>query len=194
MKKILLLLPVAAMLVSSCGTETETKKDSIPDTVKVSETTRPQYLKAVTDAETKLRASTTFDARLAMTAIKAYNDYANFFPKDTLAPEFLFRAADLAQGTHNYKQATIFLEKIIAQYPEYPRHADACFVAAYVYDSPLEKQGGEVRAKELYEFIIKKYPKSPYADQAKTLLEYIGVPDSVMLDRIVKKGKAEEKQ
>lgn len=190
MKKITVVLAALAVILSSCGTETEVKKDSTENKgAGVSEATRPQYLKAVKDAEDKLAATGgRFDPRLAMEAIKAYNDYANFFPKDTLAPEYLFRAADLAQSTRNYKQATIFLEKIIGEYPNYPRHVDACFAAAFYYDGPLEKEGGEARAKELYEFIIRKYPASPYADQCKTLLEYIGVSDSVMLERITKKG------
>lgn len=187
------LIPVlgAGLFLAACSPAEETgKKDSAANKLQnlADESVKPKYKQAVTDAETKLHSTGTFDPVLANMTIKAYNDYANTYPNDTLAPEYLFRASDLAQGTHNYKQATVFLEKIISVYPNYKRHADACFVCAFVYDSYLERENGEVRAKELYEFIIKKYPASPYAGQAKTLLSYIGVSDSAMLEDIIKKG------
>jgi len=177
----------------SCRNE-ETKKGG-GDTLKplVDESTRPQYLKAVTDAEAAFRSKPgVFDPALANAAIKAYNDYANFFPKDTLAPEYLFRASDLAQGTRNYKQSTIFLERIIEMYPDYRRHPEASFIAAFTYDSYLEREGGEARAKELYEYVIKKYPNTRYAEDSKALLQYIGVPDSVMLDKIIRQGRQQD--
>lgn len=179
------------LFLTACGAaDAPVKKDSTTDALKnlADESLKPKYRKAVDDAETKLRSTGTFDPVLANITIKAYNDYANTYPKDTLAPEYLFRASDLAQGTRNYKQATIFLEKIISVYPNYRQHADACFVCAFVYDSYLEKENGEARAKELYEFVIREYPTSPYADQSKALLKYIGVSDSAMLEDIIKKG------
>lgn len=185
---------VATVLLSACGGDSKTDKNLKDSTDKIAanEALKPQYAKAITDAEAKLHQSPTLDPTLAMASIKAYNDYANAYPQDTLAPEYLFRASDLAQGTHNYKQATIFLEKIITAYPNYRRYPDACFVAAFIYDSYLEKQGGEDRAKELYQFIIQKnYPG--YAEQAKTLIQYIGVSDSAMLNDIIKKGEAGNK-
>jgi tetratricopeptide (TPR) repeat protein len=187
------LVPVIGfgLFLTACGADsTPAKKDSANNALQnlADESVKPKYRKAVDDAEIKLRSTGTFDPVLANLTIKAYNDYANTYPKDTLAPEYLFRASDLAQGTRNYKQATIFLEKIISVYPNYRQHADACFVCAFVYDSYLEKENGETRAKELYEFVIKEYPTSPYADQSKALLQYIGVSDSAMLEAIIKKG------
>ncbi len=177
------------LLFSACQSPEEKaaeklKQDSIA-TVKA----RSEYKNMVDSAEKIMQADKNYNMKNAMGTLKAYNDFIQKYPIDTMTAEYLFRAADLAQGAKEYQQAADYLENILANHKNYRKYSDACFVAAFVYDTYLEdvNHGGD-RAKQLYEFIIEHYPNTSYAEQSKVLITYIGIPDSVMIDEIIKKG------
>src|SRR5438045_3909185 len=130
---------VSMFVISGCGNSAEemaqekAKKDSI---TKIE--ARGKYLAAVDSAEKVMRATKSYDQKLAMATLKAYNDFTVTFPDDTLTPEYLFRASDLAQGARNYQQAAVYLETIIEKHHGYRKYSDAVFVAAFIYDTYLE--------------------------------------------------------
>jgi TolA-binding protein len=188
MKK-LLIIPVALFFLASCKSESDKANEKAAQDSVVKMQARQNYVQAVKHAEDSMRASGKYDQKLAVATIKAYNDFTVMFPNDSLTPEYLFRAADLAQGTHNYQQAAVYLETIIEKHKGYPKYVDACFVAAYVYDSYLENVNhGDDRARQLYNFVITNYPNTSYAEQSKVLVNYVGKPDSVLLNDIMNKG------
>lgn len=164
-------------MLHSCGDHSQTPAG---DTLKQGGVTKEQLLDSINQEQAKMSASKTYVPQQAMGALRLYLDYSNRFPEDTMTPEFLFRASDIAQGLGNYQQAADLLEKIIEQYPGYNKYADACFTAALIYDDHLEKVNfGADRAIQLYDYVIEKYPNTYYAESAKTLKEYVGKPDSV---------------
>jgi len=183
---------VITLLLASCGNGSTDAPAS--DSATMALHARSMYLAEIDTAEQAMRGSKTFDSKLAIEALRAYNDFCVKYPKDSLTPEYLFRASDIAQGTGNYQQAAIYLETILANHTEYPKYSDACFAAAFVYDEYLEKvnDGGE-RAKELYDFIITKYPSSPYAEQSKVLKQYVGKDNNELYEDIRKKADSVEK-
>jgi hypothetical protein len=190
MKSILSITLLAGLfLLNACGNGLSPEAEkAIQDSIDKAKG-RSMYVSMIDSAEKMLRSDKNFDKNKALAAMKAYNDFAVTYPKDSMTAEYLFRASDLAQGTGNYEQATIFLEQIISKYKGYPKYVDACFVCAFVYDSHLENVNhGADRARELYQFVADKYPQSPYASQALVLKKYIGMPDSVMLNDIMEKG------
>lgn len=191
MKKFLV-IPIAllAIAISSCQSEQDKIAEKAKADSLVKMQSREKYYKAVDSAEKVLRSKKdVFDMKLANMTIQAYSNFTTTFPDDSLTPEYLFRAADLAQGTRNYQQAAAYLETIIEKHKGYRKYADACFVAAYVYDTYLEDVNhGDDRAKQLYQFVIDKYPNTSYAEQAKVLIGYVGKPDSLLLNDIIKKA------
>ena len=187
MKKLMLFIGVISF--SSCQSPEQKAAEKLKQDSIANEATKGTFLAAITDAEKVMRASKTYDQKLAMSTLKAYNDFTVKFPHDSMAAEYLFRAADLAQGAKNYEQAAVYLEMILDQHKDYKKYSDACFVAAFVYDTYLEDVNhGADRAKQLYQFIITNYPNTSYAEQSKVLMKYIGVPDSVMINDIINKG------
>lgn len=174
------LICIAALCIlslSACGDSSQPKKT---DTLKPGEITKEQLLDSINKEQAKMSASKTYVPQQAMGALRLYIEFSNRFPQDTMTPEFLFRASDIAQGIGDYQQAADLLEKIIDQYPGYNKYADACFTAALVYDDHLEKVNfGADRAIQLYNYVIEKYPNTYYAESAKTLKEFVGKPDSV---------------
>ncbi|GAB4146329.1 MAG: hypothetical protein Fur0041_20710 [Bacteroidia bacterium] len=184
---------IPALIIISCGQPEDpavakARQDSIDKA-----NSRTLYLNAVDSARKKIDASKGFDSKLALEALKAYSDFIVTFPKDSMTPEFLFRASDLARGTGNFQQATVYLEQIIENHKGYPRYVEAMFMCANIYDESLENvnNGGE-RAKTLYQFIIDKYPDHPLAADAKVLIEYLGKPDSVLFNDIMKKAEGKK--
>jgi len=194
MKKILFAgFSLVFLLVSCESPEEKAAEKAKQDSLAVVQ----QYLKykmAVDSAEKVMSADKTYNMKNAMGTLKAYNDFVQKYPNDTLTAEYLFRAADLAQGAKQYTQAVNYLETIIENHKDYPKSDVACFMAAYTYDTYLEdvNHGGD-RAKQLYQFVIDNYPNSTWAEQAKVLITYVGVSDEVMINEIIKKGGKEVK-
>ncbi len=185
---------IALISFSSChsGDDNAAKEKAQKDSLaKIA--ARGKYLKAITDAEADMRKTgNNYDQRLAMATLKAYNDFTVTFPDDSLTAEYLFLASDLAEGAHNYQQEAVYLETIIEKHKNFNKYPDAVFKAAYVYDTFLENvnHGGD-RAKQLYQFVITNYPNTHEASDAQVLIQYIGKPDSVMINDIMKKAQAE---
>lgn len=183
---------LASALLFSCGNGSN--ETPATDSVTMAALARQMYLAEIDSAETAMRSSKTFDSKLAIEALRAYNDFCVKYPSDSLTAEYLFRASDIAQGTGNYQQAAIYLETILENHTGYAKYSDACFAAAFVYDEYLEKvNNGATRAIELYDFIIAKYPDSPYAEQSKVLKQYVGKDNSVLYDDIRRKADSAEK-
>jgi|GEM_PF-1352270 len=190
MKKLIFLGVTAALLgAASCGNNNNTANDQkVKDSLERA-AGRDVYVKAVTDAEAAIKGSKQFDGKLALAGIKAYSDFIALYPKDSLTPEYLLRAADLSRGTGNYQQAAIYLEQIMENHKGYPRYADACLMAALNYDDHLEHtKDGTERARIIYQYLIDKYPNTTYAENAKVLIQYLGKPDSLMINDIIQKG------
>lgn len=189
MKKILLAGISLGFLFTSCQSPEEKAAEKAKQDSITAVDTKLKHKRTVDSAENLMRADKTYNMKNAMGTLKAYNDYIQKYPADTLTAEYLFRAADLAMGAKQYTESANYLETILDQHKGYRKYPDACFVAAFVYDTYLEdvNHGGD-RAKQLYQFIIDNYPNTSYAEQSKVLITYIGVSEEKMLDDIIKKG------
>ncbi len=188
-------IAAAAALMSfytSCSSSTEKKdnKDSLATAAKSYE----MYLANAKKADSTLQADTTFNSRTALEALKVYTDFTTLFPKDTLTADYLFKAGQLAQSTGNFKQAALYYETVLDQHTGYRNYALVCMAAAENYHSNLTNEPkSAAREKQLYEFVISKYPETKYATDAKVLINYIGKSDEELLKDIEKKALQNKK-
>jgi TolA-binding protein len=183
---ILFLSTITIATFTSCGggDSTDTKVD-----------TQAMMAAKIDSIYVSMGKSQTFDQAIAMNAMRMYVEYATKYPNDSLTPEYLFRASDIAQGSGNYQQAAEFLETILEKHTTYTKYPDVLFSAALVYDNYLENVNhGDERAIQLYDVIIAKYPESNYAEQSKVLKTYVGKPDSVFYNDIRRKADSIEAQ
>ncbi len=172
------------MSLSSCG-------DGKPAEVQAD--THAMMVTKIDSLYKKMASSKMFNQNEAMEAMRMYVEFSTKYPNDSLTPEYLFRAADIAQGTGNYEQAAEYLETILEKHTMYVKYQDVLFSAALVYDNYLENVNhGDERAIQLYDLIINKYPGSNYAEQSKTLKTYVGKPDSVFYNDIRRKADSIE--
>jgi tetratricopeptide (TPR) repeat protein len=180
----------AIILLASCGTGSDpvaekAKQDSIEKVA-----ARGKYYQDVLNAEKNLDPKKSYSAKAMNEALRAYSAFVTNYPNDSMTPEYYFRAADLSQGLGNYPQSAAYLEVIIDKHKGYKRYPDALFAAANVYDTYLENVNhGDDRAKQLYQFIIDKYPTSSYAENSAVLIGYVGKPDSVLFNDIINKAE-----
>jgi tetratricopeptide (TPR) repeat protein len=103
--------------------------------------------------------------------IETYLGFANSYPQDSLAPDYIFKAADVAMTTNRSNQAITLYQRIREEYPNYRKVPEALFLEAYVYENYL---GRLDKAKALYEEFLEKYPDNDFADDAEISLKYLG--------------------
>ena len=90
-------------------------------------------------------------------AVTKFQDFANTFPDDERAPEFLLKASDFSNALKLPEKSGKILDRIIKDYPEYEKMEDIYYVRAVYLDFDLRDT---TRAKEAYQTYIDKYPNS----------------------------------
>lgn len=186
MKK-LLFIPIALLMFASCESEADKAAEKAKQESIEKIASRQKYYDAVQVAQKTMSQDKMFDKKKASDALRAYSDFITNFPNDSMTAEYLFRAGQLAEGFQNYEQAAVYYETIIDKHKDYKQYPIVLFAAANVYDQYLEKVNhGDDRARQLYDFIIAKYPETQQAKDAAVLKKYVGLPDSVMINDILK--------
>ena len=138
--------------------------------------------------DSTLLKQTEIDKNLGIKAIKAFTRLAYECPDDSVSPIYLIKAAQVAQAIRNVPQAKTALDKCIADYPNFKDRPAALFLLAQLYDETTYLNN-ELEAKKLYQKIIDEYPKSPWADNAKGALKFIGKSDKQIIEELEKKQK-----
>jgi tetratricopeptide (TPR) repeat protein len=103
--------------------------------------------------------------------IDVYISFSDSYPQDSLAADYLFKAADVAMTTSRSNQAITLYQRIREEYPHYRKVPEALFLEGYVYENYL---GRLDKAKALYEEFLEKYPDNDFADDAEVSLKYLG--------------------
>ncbi len=193
-----LLMTAVVMSAFSCGNNENTEQkdavatDSVPvvqEQVQTPPPTPPQpreeFLVQIKKMETEMFKSAELDNTKANDAIKLYTDYALYFPADTSAPEYLFKAGEVATASKKYKKALDQYETILSKYPEYKHFKETLYLKAFLLDNFLND---DAAAKIVYEEVITKYPTTNYAKDAKTAIQNLGKTDEQLMQEIKKKN------
>lgn len=126
------------------------------------------------------------DIDKAQLIVGYYKEYADRFPEEKIAPDYLFKAARVLIGLGSYQQAISYFERIKAHFPAYEKRGDAQFFIGFVFDEHLDQQG---KAKENYEIFIEKYPTHNMVDDAQALIEKLGMSDEEWLQMVQERNK-----
>ena len=119
----------------------------------------------------------------------AYIAFADKYPDDERAAEFLFKAAQRLGALANqqqkpalHEQALQIFERIGKNYPENHFAEEALFLSAFVYENTLQNVP---KATETYKAFITIYPQSELTEEAKVALENINLTP----EQIIQKGE-----
>ncbi len=147
-----------------------------------------KLLKQISDKEKELFSggSPIPDKTKVKDMIDLYQKFVDTYPKDTITPTFLYKAANLSMNTNQNDNAIVFLDRIIKDYPNYVKLPEAYFLKAFIYDNNIKNIG---KAREAYSTFIQKYPKSDLAHDAAISLDNLGKSP----DQIVKEFEAKQK-
>ncbi len=111
------------------------------------------------------------DQKEAANMIDLYQDYANTFPKDSLSPQYLFRAADISLNVFHSDATIRLFDRIMKDYPNFDGTPQLLFLKAFTYDYYMHKTDS---ASIYYHAFLDKYPQHPFAKDAKMSLEQLG--------------------
>lgn len=163
----------------------EIKKDTVATTPL---NKRDALFKEAKDADDVLLKATEIKNADAERAIIAFYNFANICKDDTLAPVFLLKAGQVAQVTGRYTQAQAFFVKCIDEFPDFKNRGAAIFLLAQLYDD-ASKLNNEEAAATYYRQVIREYPKSSFAEDAKAAIKNFGKTDEQLIQEFLKKNK-----
>jgi tetratricopeptide (TPR) repeat protein len=123
---------------------------------------------------------------VANEAIMVYSKFVYSFPKDSLASEYLFRAAELCKSLEDGKRALEFYQRIEKEYPDCSQLPMTVFFQGLVNETLLDNTE---EAKAFYTRFLKEYPSHPYAADVKEILKNVEVDPLELIRTFEEKNK-----
>jgi hypothetical protein len=174
MKKILFPAIISAgffgvLILGSCSE----KKSSDSTQVQQSQASEKDFRKMIDSLEAKLFKDpyTAANRGLAMNLMRVYDDYSRYYPKDSLTPEYLFKAAELAAAIQVPASAITYYKKIEEKYPAFRKLDQCIFLQGFVYESLMNDTAN---AAQNYRRLIKLYPNSTFVKDAEASILNLG--------------------
>ncbi len=169
------------ILITSCGHETQPKQE-----VAVSkDSIRKQSITQIKKWEAEMHKSEVLNNVTAGLAIKSYSDFVKTFPEDSLCPDFLFKAGEIATATKQYPQSLMYYKNITEKYPNYKNYTASLYLQGFLLDNYMND---DAKAKVIYDEVIAKYPSTIYADNAKMAIKNLGKSDEELIKEFKKKN------
>lgn len=110
--------------------------------------------------------------------------FALVFPKDYMAPEYLFKAAEVLKLMKNYNKMITMYDWIYNYFPKYKKASLALFMKGFIIDTELAMPE---EASKSYELFLKNHPNDSLVNDIKFLLKNLGKSDADILNTITKK-------
>lgn len=161
MKNLLIILFISFTIFSCSNNKTEEKETGVVT------------LEQISNLEDQLFNSEVSapDVAKANKLATLYVDYANQHPADSLAADYLFKAADISMNMNNPQNTVALFKHIMSRYPSYKNIPTIMFLTGFVYDDQLKNYES---AKEYYNEFLEKYPDSDFADDARISIQNLG--------------------
>lgn len=165
------LLPL--LVLAACGTT----EQPAADPGKVSP---PGTIERITAQETSFTANPVFDDRTGSALFAVYTEFAKQYPQDTMAPEYLLRAARLAKALRKPQESIALCDSIVKNYPTWHALPVVCMNKGITYQDELQDKEG---ARKAYEDVIARFPDHPYARDAKAMIDNLQYTDEELIAR-----------
>ncbi len=169
---------ISAFFLYSCGSDKPEQKEGTLDV-------RSILVEQIKSFEKELYVAEKLDPIKADMAISTYSEFIEKFPDDSLTPDFLFKAGEVATANMQYKQAVGYYKGLATRYPDYKYKEEAWYLQAHIWDNFLNNDDS---AKVIYEMVIQKFPSSHYAQDAKAAIQNLGKTDEQLIEEFKKKN------
>lgn len=111
------------------------------------------------------------DRTKAMEIVDLYEAYANNYPEDSMAVEYIFKGAEFCLNLGAGDRAIALYDRVIKDYPDFRKAPECLFLKGYVYENYL---GDLENARVIYTEFIEKYPDNEFADDAEISIQNLG--------------------
>ena len=174
----------------ACGGSDEGGMDSTSNSVEELRSEQAKVAQEKLSAlEEQVEADTArADFQVRQKLLVAYANYANNFNDDPLTPEYLFRAAKLANEMGKSRRAIEYLINLHDGFPTYGKRTEAAFLVGFIYENVLNDR---IRAQEAYEKVIEFYPESTWASEAQASIELLYLTDEEKIAKFKKQNQAQ---
>lgn len=169
-------LSIAAVLLITACTSPEVKQ----------ELAKEDYTNKIDSLEKKLHQAQIIDNSTGVDMIAAYTSYAEHFPEDTITPDYLFKAGEIASSVKQGQRAINIYNSICEKYPSYKKIHYCLFLQAFIYETQLNNLE---KAKEIYNKVIEKYPNESISNDAKACIQNLGKSDEELIKEFESKNK-----
>ncbi|MEA3448833.1 MAG: hypothetical protein U9Q98_10395 [Bacteroidota bacterium] len=142
--------------------------------------------KQIKKHEKTLHEDDELDVSKANDMILLYVSYASQFTKDSMVPEYLFRAAELAMNVDRPYDAVVYLQRIEKNYPGFDKMPWVVYFTGFIYDSMLNE---DETAEMYYDRFLDNWPDHDRAEEVKILKSYLHMSDKEIIDRFEKSNK-----
>ncbi|MDD3740630.1 MAG: hypothetical protein PHH30_05255 [Bacteroidales bacterium] len=133
----------------------------------------------IVNSETELYKSEEIDIDLAYGIIEKYIEFVNKYPSDTLASDYLFKAAEISMNIGESEDAIVFLTRIENNYKKYSNYPACIFLKAFIFENYI---GDVEMAQKYYTLFVKDYPNHVLAKDAESALLFLGMNDQQLLE------------
>jgi len=140
---------------------------------------KEKLINEIITTENKLYASEEINLDLAYKMIEQYIEFVNKYSSDSLAPDYLFKSAEISMNINEPEDAIVFLTRIESNYQNYFNYPVCLFLKAFVFENYI----GDIKlAEKYYNMFLHQYPDHPMAEDAEAALLYLGMNDEQLLE------------
>lgn len=183
------LLPLLVVLFAACGGGSDKPGEAAKaDSAQVTPAFMAGRIHAMEDS---IFANPAFDRRGAIALLDVYQAYAKAYPTDSLAPEYLVRAAGIQRNLKDPQAAINLYDRIIRDYPDWKDVVVCYYQKGLIYQDDL-KQLGE--AKTAYEEVVRRFPDHVFGKEAKVMIDNLQYTDEELIERFRKQNEEAEAQ
>lgn len=166
MKKNTLILILAVLAFMACNRNPK-------------EPTRDELAHCIDSVEKPLMEAAQLDAvdtAKGNSLIALYVQFAEAFPTDTLAPEYLHRAAQVAGGMGLIDDMAAYYDRVIDNYTDYAK-LDECY---YEKGIALDNAGRKDEARKAYNEFLEEFPDHFLAEDIRRALPLLDMSDEML--------------
>jgi TolA-binding protein len=173
---------ITIALLASCGGGGGTENEPMTAADSAAEASR-----RIRAQEDSLYSKPVFDRKGAVAIKDVYIAYVRRFPLDTMAPEYLFRAAGVISKLGDPQTGVDLYDRIIRDYPGWRRLVDTYYLKAFTLDNDMQLKGA---AKTAYEEVIAKFPDHKFATESNAMIENLELTDQELIEKFQRMNAA----
>lgn len=187
MRRIFIWITFLGLLSACGGDETPAGKAAEQSSTDL-KSDKTSKMRLISDLEAAVKEDESGeDIKLRQQLLVAYSDFVNFHNTEEMAPEFLFRAAKLANEIGKPRRAIEYLVNLHDGFPRYERRTEAVFLIGFIYENVLNDRP---MAEMYYEQVVELYPESSWAEDARLSLKLLYLTDDEKIQIFLKQNEA----